>query len=175
MDGKFFIVKIVLDRKDNFTLWGGEDDADRFYVQEGKVVIFAKTDELFHFVETNGIKLYELDTVSKKEPFTVLNLDKLAHWVKHPTKHINTSLCLNAWNYAGDLDATIPFGFEKYQGQKNKLVDKIYDKLFAAQNLPAFSPNGQYYIPIWKQSEVLLLRDIMRDAVAGFRKILLTQ
>ena len=46
---------------------------------------------------------------------------------------------------------------------------KIYDKLFFANNLPAVTPRGASYEPIWSEDEVELLSRIYRFGLAELR------
>lgn len=158
------IVIIQIERIQYFTLWGEEaDDIDRYVIDDGRLVYWKSLSELESYIAKQGISLREL---GGQEMFK-LDLDKVAHWVKHPTKHIEPNMFNDAWNFAGDLEATIPFGFKKNDLQKETL--KIYNKLFWGLNLPAVTPKGRYYVPTWKHREVLILRDVMRDAIAGFK------
>jgi hypothetical protein len=46
---------------------------------------------------------------------------------------------------------------------------KIYDKLFFANNLPAITPRGASYEPIWSEGEIELLSRIYRFGLAELR------
>jgi len=46
---------------------------------------------------------------------------------------------------------------------------KIHDKLFFANNLPAITPRGASYEPIWSEGEIELLSRIYRFGLAELR------
>jgi hypothetical protein len=51
----------------------------------------------------------------------------------------------------------------------SKRAGKIYDKLFFANNLPAVTPRGASYEPIWSEGEIELLSRIYRFGLAELR------
>ncbi|CAN5325096.1 hypothetical protein BH09BAC1_BH09BAC1_27990 [soil metagenome] len=167
---EYYIVQIKLDRINYFLLWGEDEDGiDKFLMDHGKVLHFHNLDNLLLHVKKETIEL-AVDDGEAPNVTDVFDLDKINFWVKHPRKHIDTNMFNQAWNYAGDLNATIPFDFRKHY--KNKVTLKIYDKLFWGLNLPVVTPAGRYYVPLWKHKEVMLLRNVMRDVIEGFRKAL---
>jgi hypothetical protein len=70
-------------------------------------------------------------------------------------------ILLDGWNFIEDLIRTV--------GQESDLLrlrcpvlDKLYEKLFWGNNLPAVTPEGASYSPIWMQEEIIIFRREIR-------------
>lgn len=44
-------------------------------------------------------------------------------------------------------------------------VDDVYDKMFKGCNLPAITPEGEEYYPIWTKAEMRIITCIIEDGI----------
>ena len=88
--------------------------------------------------------------------------------VRQPGSGINEPTAfLNAWNMLEDAcGSRLDVHLHDVNSQG---AGKIYDKLFFANNLPAVTPRGASYEPIWSEDEVELLSRIYRFGLAELR------
>jgi hypothetical protein len=102
------------------------------------------------------------------EPPAVCDFDKVAAWCGSPTAgSIEPTAFLNAWNMLEDAHG---FRLEvPLHDVSSQRAGKIYDKLFFANNLPAVTPRGASYEPIWSEAEIELLSRIYRFGLAELR------
>jgi hypothetical protein len=130
-------------------------------LRDGKIASFADERLVRAFCRENGISLM-------LEPPGVYDFDKVAAWCDSPASgSIEPTAFLNAWNMLEDahtprLDAHLP-------DISSQRAGKIYDKLFFANNLPAVTPRGASYEPIWSEDEVELLSRIYRFGLEELR------
>jgi hypothetical protein len=111
----------------------------------------------------------KLDEASQSrfcEELFEINFDEF--WVSVKNLRINRAssiktckILLDGWNIMEDLIRTV--------GQESDLLslrcpvlDKLYEKLFWGNNLPAVTPEGASYSPIWMQEEIIIFRREMR-------------
>jgi len=95
-----------------------------------------------------------------------INFDEF--WVSVKNLRVNRAssiktckILLDDWNIIEDLIRTV--------GQESDLLslrcpvlDKLYEKLFWGNNLPAVTPEGASYQPLWEQEEIFIFRREMR-------------
>ncbi len=72
------------------------------------------------------------------------------------------SLLLDGWNFIEDLLRTFDFN-DKIESLRTPLLDKVNDKLFYGNNLPAITPEGKSYSPLWTQEEIQNLRKVFKS------------
>jgi hypothetical protein len=75
-------------------------------------------------------------------------------------KSSSTDTCkilLNGWNFIEDLVKTVGHT-EVTKGLHSPLLNKVYEKLFYGNNLPAITPQGKSYSPLWMREEIVSLR-----------------
>ncbi len=49
------------------------------------------------------------------------------------------------------------------------MTNKIYDKLFWGCNIPALTPRGKKYIPLWSAREISIINKVLTEGVRIFR------
>jgi hypothetical protein len=80
----------------------------------------------------------------------------------------NPELLLDAWNLFGDVARSVGVPLDDRSAERHTL----YDKLFAANNLPAVTPPGERYEPRWSESELAGLREVLAEGIQVFRAAL---
>jgi hypothetical protein len=100
-----------------------------------------------------------------------LDLDVVQHWLAHPRKTtVDCEIFLNAWNLFSDLATAIQGSLAYIDAQKEI---RIYDKLFWGNNIPAITPPGKHYDPVWTKSEIGRMQNVLKDGMQLFRGRLL--
>jgi len=80
----------------------------------------------------------------------------------------NTVDCCNfldAWSLFADLSRSVAGQFDTDRA----LTNKIYDKIFWGNNLPAVTPDGEHSVPVWTNDELNILGKILDDGLSLFR------
>jgi hypothetical protein len=92
----------------------------------------------------------------------IINFDKFWLSVKNlkPGKSASTKTCkilLDGWNFLEDLIRTIGQESDLLR-LRTPILNKMYEKLFYGNNLPAITPEGKSYNPIFKRAEIATFR-----------------
>lgn len=99
-------------------------------------------------------------------PPVVYDLDRLAAWCDHPGEAtLDCEAALNAWNLLADLPAP-PADAPSVFGRADQSGRELYDKLFFGNNLPAITPRGTSYTPLWSAEELARLSHTLRLGLA---------
>jgi len=72
----------------------------------------------------------------------------------------------NAWNFFIDVRAV---GACAAFDRADRKATKCYDKLFWGLNLPAMTPEGKSYEPVWQTAETKLMKDVLRAGLDNLR------
>jgi hypothetical protein len=94
--------------------------------------------------------------------------DSIERWCHAPVaSEIAVDAFLNAWNMVLDtLPACDQSGLFSHANGRN---GALYDKLFWANNLPAVTPPGAEYYPVWTRAEMEALAYVMLLGIAEVR------
>jgi hypothetical protein len=63
-------------------------------------------------------------------------------------------------------------GIEFEGNKKEKVRNRIYDKLFFGNNIPGIMPEGQVYTPKWTKKEIARVAEIMNEGLTILRRSL---
>jgi hypothetical protein len=173
MNSLYYRLWYRLDGVDRYLIWynpqGVYYDADGVVLDaEGRIVAFANLGHLELYAAQHGIPLVD------EEPI-LHDLDRVRQWLelrgKPARKHIcrNTIHCpsfLAAWNLFGDIRYSLDPSYNKGPEPRNKYA---YSKMFAGCNLPALTPPGKWYEPIWYNAEVKFFRKVLGEGLRLFR------
>jgi hypothetical protein len=99
------------------------------------------------------------------------DFDKIAAWCSGPAAEtIDPVSFLNTWNMLDDA-LRVPSGVRSlYDATSHRPeANHIYEKLFYGNNLPAITPHGAHYEPIWSPEEVERMAHIYRLGLAELR------
>jgi hypothetical protein len=149
-----------LDHTDGYLIWFSNDDDGVVTQPDGTVPSFRDQEALRAYATFHQI---DLDVM---EPL-VHDLDVVAQWLGRPrSAEIDSDAFLTVWNLFGDLATSVNGDCD---GDR-KRTQPVYDKLFWGNNLPAVTPPGKHYTPVWSDDELLLMREILHDGLLLFRK-----
>lgn len=149
-----------LDRTKLYLIWY-DGEGDGVVVNEvGQVPAFGKKSSLRTYADKIGLKVEKGKTL-------LTNLDVTKRWLKKPRKKtVNCKHFLNAWNLFQDIASSA--GDTKYDSDRSS-SDKIYSKLFYGNNLPAITPPGKSYEPLWTKDEVKIMHEMLAYGLEMFR------
>jgi hypothetical protein len=92
-----------------------------------------------------------------------LRLDLLVEFAKQPSgQRLDADQLLVTWNLTEDLERSLGL---KSRFLKARRLNRVYDKLFWAQNLPSVTPEGCHYEPIWRSSELKVLARVAQHCL----------
>lgn len=84
--------------------------------------------------------------------------DRLKRWIEAHEKTVDCGFFLEFWNLFGDVAYSVGMRFEPVRTRRS---NRVYNKLFFGLNLPAVTPPGKEYVPLWTKKERKLLRSLM--------------
>lgn len=151
-----------LDDTDGYLIWYSNDHDGVVVQSDGAVPSFGSLALLHTYAAAHQI-------VIKEEEPGLHNLDRVETWLNTPTlsSDIDCADFLADWNLFGDISASTNGSFDHDQ----KLTQDIYEKIFYGNNLPAMTPPGKHYTPIWTEAEITLMWKILSDGMSLFRKV----
>ncbi len=106
------------------------------------------------------------------EPPPLYDLDRLTVQLAtlRPST-IDCALLLDSWNLFTDVGASLRWS---HFDPKRRRTQKLYEKLFWSNNLPAVTPAGEHYRPIWSVREARGARIVLTDGLRLFRNNVVT-
>ncbi len=148
-----------LDGTQRVFLWETDDEAnDRVVLDDaGFVSCFASE------IAARAAATDENPPVASEEP-SVYDLDGIEAWCRSTASISDCGHLLNAWNLFGDL----PHADNLFSSADSR-SNSLYDKLFRSCNLPAMTPPGEEYVPMWSASEVASLKHLLLLGLAELR------
>ncbi len=152
---------------DAYLIWytdaaGEGAEADGILLDDaGRLLTFLSLDALQGCADSRGLSV---DPEMNTDP---LDLDTVAHWLGATRKTtVDCPIFLNAWNLFSDLASAVQGHLAHIDDQAE---ERIYDKLFWGSNLPALTPPGKHYTPVWTKSEVGRLRNVLNKGMQLFQ------
>lgn len=146
-------------------IWFSDDSGDRFLKDGNDLLAGATKDSInqklekrARFVEWPALAILNIDELFD-------SLEEVSH--SHISDEIQNSLFLNGWNFFEDLVRTFSLegDFLEYRAP---CLDKVYDKIFWGCNLPAVTPAGKSYSPLWTNEEVECWKRYMNELKGAF-------
>ena len=154
-DRDYHITWYRLDGRDGYLIsFMGEPDGC-VVDTEGKIPSFQSQKRAILFAASLEIPIVENE-------LSLDNLDLGQNWINNKRlRAIDCDNLLTVWNFLDDVSVSVNGNFDS----KKKRTNKIYDKIFFGNNLPAITPKGESYEPIWSKAE----RDVIREVLSlGF-------
>jgi hypothetical protein len=113
----------------------------------------------------------QIDDVHWDE-YAEINFDKFWVAIRNLRKNRASSkktceILLNGWNFIEDMGRTFQQD-TKMKRLKTKVLNKAYDKIFAGNNLPAVTPEGRSYSPLWTKNEMKAMRNCFKNVWSLF-------
>ena len=163
----YYRVLFNLERALEWLIWydGAGEAKDGVWINEpGNMPVFRSEAALEHYARERGIHF-------KPEAPMLHNLRVVEEWLRKPSfKSIQCDAFLGAWNLFADVARSVGTPLD----DRGELADKVYDKLFWGNNIPAVTPAGREYVPVWSKEEMDCLRRVLQQGLAVFRSHMLT-
>lgn len=162
-DKRYYLCEFHLDGRRLYVIWYSNDQDGLVGMSDGKIA--SSTDEcrMNAFCHANNLTLMP-------EPIVHYDFDKISAWCEHPiAEMVDPILFLNVWNMLGDAQSLHEANVLSRDDAATGRADKVYAKLLYANNLPALTPQGATYEPIWSQEELNLLSRVFRTSLAELR------
>lgn len=154
-----------------FVLWQeGEKEPDRYILESGSQrLLWARTIEtlLEHAakrrleVVDQEVHCVDMDAVFKV--LTHLRSDRTAS--QRSCEHL-----LSGWNSVEDLAKSLDIPLKDFESDEKEILHTAYDRTFWGNNLPAVTPAGQSYHPLFPKEERKAmgryLRSLWREILA---------
>lgn len=164
MEFQYFKYCLRFENRDLYTILCANDFDKLCLTKDKKILVFKSTRSLQAYAKANQIKFVF------RECLDSLDLDALERWLDRPS--VTTVRCeefLNAWNLFTDVQSTLN---ERNMHHEDTRYSKIYQKLFWGCNLPAVTPAGRSYEPIWSRKEVKQIQEVLSEGMCQLRSLL---
>ena len=158
----YFICWYRLDYVNGYLIWY-TNDVDRVLVDSitGKIAVFQDIASLQGYAENIGLQVEEEESI-------LHDLDIVQSWLANPiSEKIDCNSFLSIWNLFTDVASSVNDSTFDHRCQE---TDKIYNKLFFGNNLPAITQEGEYYEPVWAVDEVKMLSGVLEYGLSMFRQ-----
>jgi hypothetical protein len=161
----YYQCEFRIDGRRLYVVWYTNDEDGVVRQSDGKIASFANEHQLHAFCEANAMSL--------KDPaiYDECDFDEIAAWCSRPAAEaIDPVAFLVAWNMLDDaLRVQFDARSQYWTKSQTPLANKMYEKLFWGNNLPAVTPPGKHYEPIWSQEEVETLSRVFFLGLAELR------
>lgn len=143
----------------HFLIWyEDENDENRVYTSGRKAVTFWREDEARLKAEQLGITVTET---------CFFDVERLDYWIAMHQKEIACEFLIDFWNLFSDIAYSVGKELELI---KTRRLKRCYNKLFWGLNLPAVTPEGCEYEPIFTKRERKLIREVMHTGMEIYRE-----
>lgn len=131
-------------------------DTDGFLVENSTLMTFSSVDSAQAYLKA------AFPAYTRPIALTIFNFTKLRLTVTHGIP-LDPCYILTMWNLIDDIanSLSVPFLGQR----RTEQIDKIYDKLFFGNNLPAINTSGKTYTPVFTKAERKKLDEILRDGL----------
>jgi hypothetical protein len=152
---EFCATELQWDNKLYYCLWDDSGTVDLFLIDpDNHIKYFPSIFDLEAFCHKNSLPLCE-----ERNKY---NLDIIVEWLKTPHADIDCDSFLDVWNVVSDLAHSI---HEPFCGDDDGEIRSVYNKLFYGCNLPTINTSGKEYIPVWPEDEIIILLQVLKNAV----------
>lgn len=148
MDCDYFPLLYRREGKERFLLWHSGEEIDSVVLNSaGYILSFSCLAELCRFADANALQ------VDNAEP-ELHDLDYIAFWVREKNTCLDCEQTLNAWNFFCDIANSVDCPQKRLFSEYDAQLNAVYDKLFWRNNLPALTPPGERFVPVWSAEEI---------------------
>jgi len=161
---KHHLCHLTLDTTTHLVIWHN-GNPDGFLVSpKQKLLCFKDAEDVRQFVKSQGL-------VFLKEAPALYDFDRIARWLpQSDPAQINCPAFLNTWNFFTDLAACT--NTTTTLNDTAPELNTIYEKLLFGCNLPAVTPEGKRYDPVWAIEEARSLSKLFADGIQLLRNAL---
>lgn len=156
----YFAVPYRLDGSTRYFIWYSDEKDGVLLIDSERLATFSSISDVDGFLSRGGLVL-------DPEECSVYDFDSIARWLSDPKGGtLDCESMLNAVNMFTDI-AHSTFGAMDEDNE----FSVIYDKLFWGSNIPAVTPEGEHFIPVWSSDEIAVLARVLSVGLSGFRKL----
>lgn len=157
----YYLLPFLLDRAAGVLIWYNNDRDGILVDTHQSLLAFRTPTAADAYAQQHTLLIQPSET-------TPHDFDAVTYWIAQDpcSPRIACQPFLAMWNLLTDAATSIGVSFE----QQDALTKQIYDKLFWGTNLPAVTPSGQSYTPLWTEAELLRLRDTFQRGMTMFRQ-----
>jgi hypothetical protein len=159
MKREYYFCSCRLDQKDCHIIWFSNDEDGVHLNSENKIVSFGNSESLTSYAEKQNLLI-------KDEMPAFYDFENLEKTLGNKKFEVDCVQFLNAWNLFDDISRSLGENFDP----DHKITKEIYNKLFWGNNLPAVTPEGEWYEPDWKRKELEIIREVLLNGIAIFRR-----
>lgn len=151
---------------DEYLIWYSNDCDGVHLESDGRVPTFGSIEHLSSYA-----KIHDLAPLTIADP-VLHDLDSVDRFTRIPSLlYVDCNETLNAWNLFGDLARSLgPSG--SHLIDHDQAAEGLYDKIFHGCNLPAMTPDGHGFQPIWSADEIKLIQEHLGAGLSLFRTAL---
>ena len=144
-------------------LWFAEEADGVLLGPEGKLLAFGTTAELYSYAHAHGFAL-------SPDAGAILDLDSVADWCARPSADtLSCATLLDAWNFFGDVRAGAGPADSQFIGDLDEF-DGLNARLFHGCNLPAVTPQGERFDPVWSVQDVEAVATVLRSGLEDLER-----
>jgi len=141
------ILKFDFGKYIKFLIWHNDDKGnDIVEIRNNRILMFDNIENAERFVNSDNCDCWEYD------------IPKLENWIDTHDRNFDCRFLLDFWNIFNDI--VYSFG-EKIPGERSRKADRVYNKLFFGNNLPAITPEGKHFIPVFTKTDRKTTRKIL--------------
>jgi hypothetical protein len=164
MSKTYYRLLYRLDGTDQLLLWFSDEEDGVFTEAPGRVLSFATEARLLSFTDRHGLPVAEEGPI-------LHDLDAVQRWTTDPrAETLDCRDALAAWNLFMDVASSLPVEGAAFVRADSEL-NLIYEKVFWGNNLPAVTPEGERYEPLWTEDEVSHLAGLLSRGFELFRRV----
>lgn len=154
----YFVSGISFRGNTRFYLWCEGDKKDSFLCMGSNLLSFNSAEDALQYGKDNDLRV-----VNENDKYVIRRIFV-------PGNGMDCEYFLSMWNYASDICNSVEKRF--WGDNKNKMITKVYDKVFWGSNLPAVTPDNESYTPYFNWAERLILKVLYRSFMRIFKEYL---
>lgn len=152
-----------LNGTERFLLWFTNETDGVVTDSDGFVPSFPTENDVRSFADRMGVETAD-------EAPILHDLDAIRNWLVDPRpENVDCEAVLAAWNLFGDVARSVSRGAPFLKA--DEALGAVYDKVFLGNNIPALTPEGETYKPVWTPAEVSELADLLQVGFELFRRV----
>ena len=160
---EFFAYHLRFRSRQFAVLWFSDEPDGVLLGPEGKLLVFASAAELYSYAQAHGFE-------PSIDEGATLDLDSVADWCAHPSAEtLSCVALLDAWNFFGDVQASAGSAGSAFVGNRDE-YDWLNARLFHGCNLPAVTPPGERFDPVWSAPDVEAMSKVLRSGLVDLER-----
>lgn len=156
------IINFILETKNYYLIWYTEDvtENEKILIENNKLNNFNCLEDIKVFIKENT------ENCNKSLKIVKYDIDSILIDIKN-VNISNTTAILEFWNIMIDILNNLNIHIYEHE-----IYNKIYDKLFYAENLPSINTSNKKYKPIFDKNEIQDIYDLIIKYINILNKFL---